>query len=102
MCLGVPGQIVEVKNAREAVADFWGVRKTIRLDNLGEVVLPGDYVIDHAGFAVRVIPPSDVADTLALYEVLLTEAGEDPIAGDIDRQLQELELEVDIEEPALV
>jgi hydrogenase expression/formation protein HypC len=102
MCLGVPGQIVAVKNDKEAVADFWGVRKTIRLDNLTDMVVPGDYVIDHAGYAVRIIPPSDVADTLALYEVLLTEAGEDPVAGDIDRQLAELEVEVDIEEPVLV
>jgi hydrogenase expression/formation protein HypC len=92
MCLGVPGQIVEVKNVKEALADFWGVRKVIRLDNLAEAVVPGDYVIDHAGYAVRVIPASDVADTLALYEVLLTEAGEDPIAGDVARQLEEEEL----------
>ena len=102
MCLGVPGQIVEVKNVREAVADFWGVRKTIRLDNLSEVVMPGDYVIDHAGYAVRVIPPEDVADTLALYEVLLTEAGEDPIAGDIARRLAEGEVELELEELAVV
>lgn len=88
MCLGVPGQIVKVKSAKEAVADFWGVQKVTRLDNLGENVAAGAYVIDHAGFAVRVIPPDDVADTLALYEVLLTEAGEDPIAGDIARQLE--------------
>ena len=101
MCLGVPGQIVEVKNAKEALADFWGVRKVTRLDNLTEPVVPGAYVIDHAGFAVRVIPPGDVADTLALYEVLLTEAGEDPIAGDIARHLDEIEAELE-EEPALV
>ena len=88
MCLGVPGQIVEVTNAKEATADFWGVRKAIRLDNLDDRVAIGDYVIDHAGYAVRVIPPDDVADTLALYEVLLTEAGEDPIAGDVARQLE--------------
>ena len=90
MCLGVPGQIVEVKNVLEATADFWGVKKLVRLDNLTEPVAPGDFVIDHAGYAVRVIPASDVADTLALYEVLLTEAGEDPIAGDIARQLDDL------------
>ena len=82
MCLGMPGQIVEVQSVSEATVDFWGVRKPVRLDNLTETVLIGDFVIDHSGWAVRVIPPSDVADTLALYEVLLTEAGEDPIARD--------------------
>ena len=73
MCLGMPGQIVEVNNATEAVADFWGVRKPTRLDDLAEPVVRGDYVIDHAGYAVRVIPAGEVAYTLALNEVLLME-----------------------------
>ena len=83
MCLGVPGQIVEVKTRTEVVVDFWGVRKNVRLDNLAEPALLGDYIIDHGGYAVRVIPPDDVAGTLALYEVLLTEGGEDPIVRDV-------------------
>ena len=90
MCLGVPGQIVSIlKN--EAVVDFWGTRKTVKLDGLPDVVVAGDYIIDHAGFAVRRIPTADVADTLALYEVLLTEAGEDPIAGDVAAELEALD-----------
>ena len=87
MCLGMPGQIVEVRGSNEATVDFWGVRKPVRLDNLPETVLPGDFVIDHSGWAVRIIPPADVADTLALYEVLLAEAGEDPIVRDVCEQL---------------
>lgn len=87
MCLGVPGQIVEVRSSTEATADFWGVRKDVRLDNLAETALVGDYIIDHGGYAVRVIPPDDVPDTLALYEVLLAEAGEDPIVRDVCAQL---------------
>ncbi len=83
MCLGLPGQIITIEE-KTAVVDFWGTRRTVRLDNLTEIVVAGDYVIDHAGFAVRRIPTADVFDTLGLYEVLLTEAGEDPIARDID------------------
>jgi hydrogenase expression/formation protein HypC len=90
MCLGVPGQIVAL-SGNCATVDFWGVRRSVRLDQLEELVVPGDYIIDHAGFAVRRIPTADVADTLALYEVLLTEAGEDPIAGDIAAELEEKE-----------
>lgn len=86
MCLGMPGQVVALEGTH-ATVDFWGTRKRVRLDHLEEVVLVGDYVIDHAGYAVRRIPTQDVADTLALYEVLLTEAGEDPIAGDVDLSL---------------
>ena len=87
MCLGVPGQIVEVRSSSEATADFWGVQKPVRLDNLDKLPLVGDFVIDHSGWAVRIIPPADVADTLALYEVLLAEAGEDPIVRDVCAQL---------------
>jgi hydrogenase expression/formation protein HypC len=87
MCLGMPGQIVEVRGGKEATVDFWGVRKPVRLDNLTATVLVGDFVIDHSGWAVRIIPPADVADTLALYEVLLAEAGEDPIVRDVCEQL---------------
>ena len=87
MCLGMPGQIVEVRSDTEATVDFWGVRKPVRLDHLAETPLVGEFVIDHGGYAVRVIPIEDVADTLALYEVLLTEGGEDPIVRDVCRQL---------------
>ena len=97
MCLGVPGQIVEFKSSTEAVVDFWGLRKCINLEQLTDRPSIGDYIIDHAGTAVRVIPPADVADTLALYEVLLCEAGEDPIARDSD-----CEMAIELEEPALV
>jgi hydrogenase expression/formation protein HypC len=89
MCLGLPGQIVEVKSNLEVVADFWGLRKTVRLDNLAEPVLAGDYIIDHGGYAVRVIPAEDVAGTVALYEILLTEAGEDPIACEAGAGIEE-------------
>ena len=86
MCLGVPGRIVTVSE-KSATVDFWGICRTVRLDQLDETVLPGDYIINHAGYAVRRIPTSDVADTLALYEVLLTEGGEDPIVRDVVEQL---------------
>jgi hydrogenase expression/formation protein HypC len=84
MCLGMPGQIIEIRSATEATVDFWGAQKIVRLDTLTELVVIGDYIIEHAGAAVRVIPPRDVADTVALYETLLSEAGEDPIARDLD------------------
>jgi len=88
MCLGVPGQIIAIRSTVASV-DFWGVRKAVKLDNLTEPVQPGDYIIDHAGYAVRRIPTADVADTLALYEVLLTEAGEDPIARDAACEIED-------------
>src|SRR5512132_2954241 len=102
MCLGVPGQVVSVRGS-VAVVDFWGVQKHVRLDNVEERVVPGDYIIDHAGYAVRKLAAEDVNDTLALYEVILTEAGCDPIATDIVDELGRADgITVEIEEPVLV
>ena len=75
MCLGMPGQIIEIENDI-AVVDFWGTRKSVKLEILEEPVTAGDYVIDHAGYAIRRIPIEEVADTLAMYEIVLCEAGE--------------------------
>ena len=98
MCLGVPGQILTIKE-KTAIVDFWGTRRPVRLDHLDQSPAVGDYIIDHAGYAVRIISVEDVADTLALYEVLLTEAGEDPIARDVMAEMDGL---IDVEADDLV
>jgi hydrogenase expression/formation protein HypC len=83
MCLGVPGKVVEV-NGLIAVVDFWGVRKEVRLEVVDEAVQPGDYILNHVGYAIRRIPAEDIDATLALYEELLTRADEDDLmAGDV-------------------
>ena len=82
MCLGVPGQVVEVEEFT-AVVDFWGVRRRVRLELVDEPVQVGDYVLNHVGFAIRRIPPEDVALTLQMYEQLLKENREDLMAADI-------------------
>jgi hydrogenase expression/formation protein HypC len=83
MCLGVPGRVVEV-NGLVASVDFWGVRKEVRLDVVDEPVGPGDYVLNHVGYAIRRIPASEIQATLALYEELLTAAREqDLMAQDV-------------------
>jgi hydrogenase expression/formation protein HypC len=87
MCLGVPGKVVRVDGA-QAVVDFWGVRKTIRLDVVDEPVSPGDYVLNHVGFAIRRIPASEIEATLALYEELLASAdAQDPMAADVNGEI---------------
>jgi len=99
MCLGVPGRVIRIQG-RLATVDFWGARRNVRIDSVPEQIVVGDYVIDHAGSIERKIAPEDVADTLALYEVILTEAGCDPIATDIVAELEAMgEL---IEEEVLV
>ncbi|HYM61457.1 MAG TPA: HypC/HybG/HupF family hydrogenase formation chaperone [Thermoanaerobaculia bacterium] len=95
MCLGVPGKVLAV-DGKTALVDFWGLRKDVKLDILEEPVAPGDYILNHVGYAIRRITDADVAETLALYEVLLSEAGEDPLATDI---VDELERSEEIDEP---
>ena len=90
MCLGVPGQVIRIQG-KVATVDFWGTRRNVRIDSASGPVLVGDYVIDHAGVVERKIPIEEVADTLALYEVILTEAGCDPIATDVVAELESLD-----------
>jgi len=71
MCLGVPGRVIAVHDCT-ATVDFWGVRKEVRLDIVDEPVAPGDYILNHVGFAIRRIAPESVGETLALYEMLLS------------------------------
>jgi hydrogenase expression/formation protein HypC len=78
MCLGVPGKVIAV-DGFFATVDFWGVRRQIRLDIVDEPVAPGDYVLNHVGYAIRRIPPEEIGETLALYESLLAENREEDL-----------------------
>ena len=88
MCLGVPGKVIAV-DGLWATVDFWGVTKRIRLDVVDEPVSPGDYVLNHVGFAIRRIPEEEIGATLELYQQLLAAPAEgdmmaDDIRGEID------------------
>ena len=87
MCLGVPGRIVSV-DGDVADVDFWGVKRQVRLELVNEPVSPGDYILNHVGFAIRRIPEEDIAGTLALYEELLeSAAAEDLMAADVKGEM---------------
>lgn len=87
MCLGVPGRVVSV-DGWVAVVDFWGVQRKVALQIVDEPVAPGDYILNHVGFAIRRIPPSDVEATLALYEAILADAA-GPMAEEVRDELRE-------------
>ena len=88
MCLGVPGKVIEVDGLM-ATVDFWGVRRQIRLEVVDEPVQPGDYILNHVGYAIRRIPPEQIDATLALYEELLklAEHENDLMATDIRSEI---------------
>jgi len=81
MCLGIPGEILSI-DGHTARAEFWNVEKTVRLDIVGETVEKGDYILNHAGFAIRKIPDEEVEETIAIYESFLE--------GDEDEALEEI------------
>jgi hydrogenase expression/formation protein HypC len=89
MCLGVPGKVVTV-DGMLATVDFWGVRKQVRLEVVDEPVQPGDYILNHVGYAIRRIPDGEIDATLALYEELLQRAAneDDLMASDIRGEIQ--------------
>jgi hydrogenase expression/formation protein HypC len=82
MCLGVPGLVVAVEG-NVATVDFWGVRKQVLLDVVDAAVAPGDYVLNHVGFAIRRIPAGEARATLELYEQMLRDMPEDLMALDV-------------------
>lgn len=87
MCLGVPGRIVEV-NGLVATVDFWGLRRQVRLELVDQPVAPGDYILNHVGYAIRRIPEDDIQGTLDLYAQLLREAEEDLMAADVRAEIE--------------
>ncbi|CAN5496682.1 HypC/HybG/HupF family hydrogenase formation chaperone [soil metagenome] len=69
MCLGIPGQIVEIRDPEHhiAVAEVTGVRREV---NVGLVVneegsvAVGDWVLIHVGFAMSKIDEEEAARSL--------------------------------------
>jgi len=72
MCLGIPGQIVEIvdRENRLAKVDVSGVRRNVDVGLLWEgpgAVGPGDWVLIHVGFAISRIDEDEARQT---YEAL--------------------------------
>ena len=70
MCLGIPGQIVEIRTDRGlpmGTIDFGGVRREACLAYVADEVATGDYVIVHVGFAISKV---DEAEAKRTFEVL--------------------------------
>jgi hydrogenase expression/formation protein HypC len=72
MCLGIPGQIVELLDPVHGIvtADVGGVHRTVNVQLLQdgpERVDVGDWVLIHVGFAMSKI---DEAEAAATYEFL--------------------------------
>ena len=79
MCLGIPGRIVTIDDARKKLAtvDVSGVRRQVNIACIVDEAHPveaclGDWVLIHVGFAMSRIDAAEAAQTLQI----LTELGE--------------------------
>lgn len=76
MCLGIPGQVVEVLadyDDQLALVDVQGARRRINLGLLDldqEPLSPGDWVLIHMGFAMEHIDEAAAREALAGLELM--------------------------------
>jgi hydrogenase expression/formation protein HypC len=71
MCLGIPGEIVELMDDRPDLAkvDVSGVRRAINIGLLeNEQLEPGDWVLIHVGFALSKIDEQEAKAALDFLE----------------------------------
>lgn len=85
MCLGIPGQIVEIVDApnRLALVDVGGVRRAVNVAFIVDAEhtvadCVGDWVLVHVGFAMVRIDEQEAAATLALLREM------DEYPGEVD------------------
>lgn len=70
MCLAVPMKLVSMDGA-DGVAEVGGVRRSVRLDLVAEVVALGDHLLVHAGYAIQIVDEDEARETLRDLEILL-------------------------------
>jgi hydrogenase expression/formation protein HypC len=75
MCLAVPMKVLKIDGNVAQVA-LGGVQREVRLDLVDRHPEIGDYVIVHAGFAIRMIEEEEAKLTLSYFEEMLSSDAE--------------------------
>ncbi len=74
MCLGIPGQIVELVDETNLIAkaEVSGVRRNVNIGlldaDVGGGVGPGDWVLIHVGFAMSKVDEAEALETRRMLE----------------------------------
>ena len=71
MCLGIPGEVVEILADRPdlAMVEVSGVKRAINIGLLtDDPVVPGDWVLIHVGFALSKIDEAEARSALDFLE----------------------------------
>ena len=88
MCLGIPGQIIEISDAENLIAkvDVSGVKRPVNIACIVNKEHPaeaciGDWVLVHVGFAMSRIDEEEAQKTLALLDEL----------GDVEEEMKAMQ-----------
>lgn len=84
MCLGIPGQIVEIRGDRGlpmGTVDFGGVRREVCLAYVADEVRTGDFVVVHVGFAISRVDEVEARRTYEMLREMSLLEGELGVAG---------------------
>lgn len=75
MCLGVPALVVKVlPGGQWAIIDSFGLRRKVGTHLVGEVI-PGDYLMVHAGYAIEKLDLAEAEARIKIWEELLNSVG---------------------------
>jgi hydrogenase expression/formation protein HypC len=67
MCLGIPGEVVEIRTDQPdlAMVDVSGVKRAINIGLLAEEkIVPGEWILIHVGFALSKIDEDEATAAL--------------------------------------
>lgn len=73
MCLGIPGQVIEMVPGfydQVALVDVTGASRRINVGMLEHGVRPGDWIMIHLGMAVEVVDQAEAERALAGLEMM--------------------------------
>ena len=73
MCLGIPGQIIDIVDDANSIAkvDVSGVKRNVSVALVRpEGIAPGDWVLIHVGFAMSKIDEVEARETLNALQLM--------------------------------
>jgi len=90
MCLGIPGEIIEIQEDRPDLAKVAvsGVKRSINIGLLSDdPPVPGDWILIHVGFALSKIDEDEASAALKFLEEI-GQAYEDELAALRESQIE--------------
>ncbi len=73
MCLGIPGQIIDIVDDANSIAkvDVSGVRRNVSVALVRpDGIEPGDWVLIHVGFAMSKIDENEARETMKALQIM--------------------------------